>query len=78
MELAELKKEIQASIEEIEDEQILLEIAQLLDKQEDTAYEHTNEFWDAINKARQSIAEGKGISNQEARQQIRNLFSRIK
>lgn len=75
MELAELKKEIHASIDEIEDEQTLLEIAYLLDKQEDVSYEDTEEFKSAIMKAQQSIAEGKGISDEDARKQISKFFS---
>jgi hypothetical protein len=70
MELAQLKNEIHASVEKLNDEELLQEVAELLgmhNRQTKNDYEESAEFWQGINKARQSIADGKGIPDQEAR-----------
>lgn len=76
MELSQLKKEIHAYVDGVDDEKTLLAVAEVLERYvpaiENRDYEHSVEFWNGINKARRSIAEGRGISDTEARKIINN------
>lgn len=75
MELSQLKKEIHAYVDEVDDERALLAVAEVLEKYglssiEKNDYEQSDEFWNGINRARTSITLGKGIPDHEARQII--------
>lgn len=83
MELVELKKEIHASIDEVEDKNILLEIMDLLKMTTETdikdlSYESSPEFIAKIEKARRQIENGEGYSHEEAMNIIKNRLWRTK
>lgn len=80
MELNALKKEIHASVDELEDEEILLQVAEVLEtygRLPKNEYENTLGFWQKIDKARQSIAEGKGVPDDEARIRIATIIKGV-
>lgn len=83
MELAELKKEIYHSIDELEDENILLEIIDLLkmiteDGATGLSYESSPYFIEKINEAGRQIEKGEGYSHEEAMNFINNRLWRTK
>lgn len=80
MEIEALKKEIHSTVDQLDDEEVLKNLLRLLKietAEPDFAleFEKTQEFQHEIDKARQSLAEGKGIPHVVA---MKSLQSRWK
>ena len=79
MEIEALRKEIHSTVDQLEDEEVLKNLLRLLkietvEPDFNFEYEKTQEFQHQIDKARKSLAEGKGIPHDVAMKSLQERW----